>query len=98
MGLHRESPLSALLIKHREDLRALLNYCLEYEGRLTSAFKGAEHRQRELFSFVISTLGEIGDADSVTRLRAWTDHWVYGKYAIRAIETIEQRKLLRVRV
>lgn len=98
MGLHRAAPLSALLAKHRDDLREVLNSSLEYEGRLTSAFKGAEHRQRELFSWVISTLAEIGNGESVNKLRLWTDHSVYGKLAVRAIETIEQRKAMRVRV
>ena len=72
-------------------MRAVLNCCLEHEGRLTSAFKGAEHRQRQLFSWLISTLAEIGDSESIEKLRVWTDNPVYGKHAICAIETIARR-------
>lgn len=95
MGSQHAAPLPALLARHRVDLRSVLNNSLEYEGRLTSAFKGAEHRQAELFSWVISTLADIGNGESADKLRVWTDHSVYGRHAIRAIETIEQRKALR---
>jgi hypothetical protein len=76
---------------HRDDLRAVLNRCLEHEGRLTSAFKGGQYRQRELFSWVISTLADIGDGESIEKLRVWTEDSVYGKPAICAIETIRRR-------
>jgi hypothetical protein len=62
-------------------------------GRLTSTFRGAEHRQRELFSWVIETLAEIGDDESLAKLRGWTNHVIYGKLAIRALVTIERQAL-----
>ncbi|MGD1092498.1 MAG: hypothetical protein ABSB35_10980 [Bryobacteraceae bacterium] len=98
MGTRQAAPFTTWLAKHRDGVRAVLDCCLEHEGRLTSAFKGAEYRQRELFSWVISTLAEIGDSKSIQRLRVWTDHPVYGKGAIRAIETIEQRDASAARV
>ncbi|HPT26068.1 MAG TPA: nuclease-related domain-containing protein [Bryobacteraceae bacterium] len=91
LGRQQTSPLSLLLAKYCDDLRAVLNRCLEHEGRLTSAFRGVQHRQRELFSWVISTLAEIGDGESIEKLRVWTEHPVYGKPAICAIEKIRRR-------
>jgi hypothetical protein len=88
-----EAPFSDLVAKHPEGVRAALNRCLDYEGRPTSTFRGAEHRQRELFSWAIETLAEIGDDESLAKLRGWTNHVIYGKLAIRAIETIERQAL-----
>ena len=51
MELEQATPFNVMLTKHRDNVRAVLNCCLEHEGRLTSAFKGAEHRQHELFSW-----------------------------------------------
>ncbi len=93
LGLKQASPLNLLMAAHGDDLRAVLNRCLEHEGRLTSAFKGGQYRQRELFSWVISTLADIGDDESIEKLRVWTEHSVYGKPAICAIETIRRRGL-----
>jgi hypothetical protein len=91
LGRQEAAPLRLMLESYGDDLRMVLNRCLEHEGRLTSAFRGAQHRQSELFLWVISTLAEIGDDESVEKLRAWTDHPVYGRPAIRATEGIRRR-------
>ena len=91
LGLRQTSPLNFLMAEYGDDLRPVVNRCLDHEGRLTSAFMGGQYRQRELFSWVISALAQIGDGESIEKLRVWTDHQVFGKAAICAIETIRRR-------
>lgn len=91
MGRPHAAPFALLLSNYTEEIRTLLNLCLEHEGRFTSAFRGAEHRQCELFDWVVSTLAEIGDDTSINNLRVWTGHPMYGTGVIKAIECIARR-------
>jgi hypothetical protein len=63
---------------------------------LTSVFKGGAHRQAELFSWMISMLGEIGNTESIEKLRVWTGSRKHGKRAIQSIEEIERRMAARL--
>jgi hypothetical protein len=84
--------LALLLARHTNGIRKALHESLKHEGRITSAFRHAQFYQKELFLWTISTLGDIGDRESIALLRPWTDSTIYGKGAIRSIERIEQRE------
>jgi hypothetical protein len=91
-GMGTAPVLNLLLTRHSSGIRKALHESLKYEGQLTSAFGHAQFYQNKRFQWTISTLGDIGDRESIILLRSWTDSTTYGKDAIHSIERIEQRE------
>jgi hypothetical protein len=93
MGMGPAPALQLLLAQHTQGIRNALHESLKWEGCLSSAFRNPPLHSTELFLWTISTLGYIGNRESVSLLRPWTEITAYGKEAIRAIEHIERREI-----
>jgi hypothetical protein len=83
--------MAQLMTQCREPIARALAESLGSGGSLTSVFRGAEFVQSDIFREAIHTLGDIGNRESIDRLRPFTNHPVHGRDAIQAIEEIEKR-------
>ena len=89
----RMPALKSLFANFKDAIRQALHQSLQCEGSLTSLFWNSPTRSVELFRWTISTLGEIGNCESIQLLQPWTEDRVYGSDAIRAIERIQLRNI-----
>ena len=83
--------LTQLTTRFGESIGRALLESLEHDGHYTSAFRGAEFFQNEIFHQSICILAIIGTRETIDRLRPLTDHPSHGLNVIQAIEEIEKR-------
>jgi len=75
------------------EARRIATACLDHEGILPSAFGFPTHYDERLVAFLIKTLGSFGDSDSLPILKVYAEIEKFGRAAIEAIESIQQRHL-----
>ena len=73
--------------------RGIATACLDHEGILPSAFGFPTYFDERLIAFLIKTLGSVGDSGSLSILKVYAEMEKFGRGAIEAIESIQQRLL-----
>jgi hypothetical protein len=72
-------------------LRPILESCLQRPTEFTSLFNYGGSRDNSVVKKVIHTLEEIGGRESIAALNTLSEHAVYGRDAVRAIQAIRRR-------
>jgi hypothetical protein len=75
------------------EARRIALACLDHEGILPSAFGFPTYYDERLVAFLIKTLGSFGDSGSLPILKVYAEVEKFGRAAIEAIESIQQRLL-----
>lgn len=75
------------------EARRVAMACLDHEGILPSAFGFPTHYDERLIAFLIKALGSFGDSNSLPILKVYAEIEKFGRAAIEAIESIQQRLL-----
>jgi len=75
------------------EARRIATACLDHEGILPSAFGFPTYYDQRLIAFLIKTLGSSGDSGSLSILKVYAETEKFGRAAIEAIESIQQRLL-----
>jgi hypothetical protein len=82
-----------LAVLFPSEARRIAEGCLGHEAILPSAFSFPTVADERLVTFLITTLGGCGDSDSLVILKVYAEMEKFGRAAIEAIESIQQRRL-----
>ncbi len=84
-------PVDKLFRRYQSVLRRIVEFGLRNRAKLTSVDKRsglASHQLREQTLFMIHTLGQIGNADSIELLKPFLDDSYFDRDAVEAIRRI----------
>jgi hypothetical protein len=74
-----------------EFLRPILEFCVQRTTEFTSLFNYGGSRDNRVVEKVIHTLEKIGNRKSIAALNSISEHAIYGRDAINAIQSIRSR-------
>lgn len=90
----QDRPVQTLFLTFRERIRAILEFGLVNREHLSSIDKRfpGHFANRERTTFVVHTLGQIGNADTVQLLVPLTEHTYHGTNAVQAIRRLNAKE------
>lgn len=88
----KESPPIDLVEIFPDELRPILHEAIRNRRTLTSLFRHGGSFDSRIFQNVISDLGRIGDADSITALNEILEDSEWGRFAVAAVHAIRAKR------
>ena len=88
----KELPSVDLVELFPDEIRPILHEAIPHRRVLTSLFRHGGSSDSRIFQNVISDLGRIGNADSITMLDEILEDSEWGKCAVAAVYAIRSRR------